>query len=359
MAIASATDCKNTVVTREKGIKGEPGTNGTDGAGFASVRGTLLANPLVKALAPNYPAIVGFGFLSYERASTATGFNKYGQFAEAGSDTPRETIEGWYIEGGGTNLLLETDTLATQNITVTASPYVLSFFGTGTVTLSGAVSGSLVGTGDTDRVSLSFTPSAGTLTVTVSGTVDYAQIEQSAFMTSHIRSLDDAAPVVGVRAPDIVFMPAFNNTPLLTEDYSIWIGNVYFDGFTGGNDFILSFPNGVDTDTDTPCLFCNDGLLTYRFSDGTLSADATATILAETEYSICIRKESNQITLDVIGVSQDITPHSITPDTDTGGTLKIGGNEAGTDNNMFGKIYDLRVYDFLLNDDEVQFLSEV
>ena len=82
------------------------------------------------------------------------------------------------VEGGRRNLLLGTDSLATQSVTVTAVEHILSFYGTGTVTLSGAsTAGPLVGTGADDRVSLTFTPSAASLTLTVSGSVNFAQLE--------------------------------------------------------------------------------------------------------------------------------------------------------------------------------------
>ena len=76
------------------------------------------------------------------------------------------------------NWLLATETLSTQNVTVLAGQMVLSFYGTGTVTLSGtSTAGPLVGTGVANRVSLTFTPTAGTLTLTVSGSVTQAQLE--------------------------------------------------------------------------------------------------------------------------------------------------------------------------------------
>lgn len=86
-----------------------------------------------------------------------------------------------------TNLLLNSFTLATQNVTVTAQPYTLHFTGAGTVTLSGAsTAGPLVGTGagEGNRVSLTFTPTAGTLTLTVTGTVTNAQLEAGSTKTS-------------------------------------------------------------------------------------------------------------------------------------------------------------------------------
>lgn len=78
------------------------------------------------------------------------------------------------------NVLLATETLATQSVTSIASQYTLSFTGTGIVTLSGTATGTLTGTGVNDRVSLTVTPTAGTLTLTVSGSVTKAQLELGA-----------------------------------------------------------------------------------------------------------------------------------------------------------------------------------
>lgn len=78
---------------------------------------------------------------------------------------------------GVVNLLLNTETLATQSRAVTAVGHTLSFTGTGSITLSGAsTAGPLVGTGVNDRVSLTFTPTAGSLTLTVSGSVTKGQL---------------------------------------------------------------------------------------------------------------------------------------------------------------------------------------
>jgi hypothetical protein len=88
-----------------------------------------------------------------------------------------------------TNLLLNSGTLSTQNVTTTAQDYTLSFTGTGTVTLSGtSTAGPLVGTGtgEENRVNLTFTPTAGTLTLTVSGTVTNAQLEAGSTPSSYI-----------------------------------------------------------------------------------------------------------------------------------------------------------------------------
>ena len=89
-------------------------------------------------------------------------------------------------KGGRRNLLLATDTLATQSLTVTAAAHTLAFTGTGTVTLSGAsTAGPLVGTGAGNRVTLTFTPTAASLTLTVSGSVTLAQLELGSSATNY------------------------------------------------------------------------------------------------------------------------------------------------------------------------------
>lgn len=82
------------------------------------------------------------------------------------------------------NHLLNSATLATQNVTSAPFPYILSFRGTGSVTLSGTATGTLSGTGANDRVHLRFTPTAGTLTLTVSGTVNDAMLERVTYQTA-------------------------------------------------------------------------------------------------------------------------------------------------------------------------------
>lgn len=95
-------------------------------------------------------------------------------------------VMGLLVEESRTNLLLNSATLSTQSVTVTATSHTLAFYGTGTVTLSGAATGTLVGTGANNQVTLTFTPTAGSLTLTVSGSVTSAGLQAGAFITSHI-----------------------------------------------------------------------------------------------------------------------------------------------------------------------------
>ncbi|MBP2442843.1 hypothetical protein [Rhizobium leguminosarum] len=103
------------------------------------------------------------------------------------------------------NYLVGTATLATQNVAVKNVPYTLSFFGTGSVTLSGAFAGVLNGTGVGNRVTLTFTPAAGTLTVTVAGSVTNAQLETGSVATPYVPStmitgISDSSLLIAVTA---------------------------------------------------------------------------------------------------------------------------------------------------------------
>ena len=110
-----------------------------------------------------------------------------GNHAVAPTDAARPTY-GIEPKTGRRNLLLATDTMATQSLTVTAVAHTLAFTGTGTVTLTGAsIAGPLIGTGASNRVSLTFTPTAASLTLTVVGSVTLAQLELGSTATAYQR----------------------------------------------------------------------------------------------------------------------------------------------------------------------------
>lgn len=126
--------------------------------------------------------------------ANGTYFNNAGQLTAALVNAARFDFDpvtfaarGLLVEENRTNLVLNNAVTTTQSVAVTAQPYVLSFYGTGTVTLSGAFAGTLNGAGAFPaRATLAFTPAAGTLTATVAGTVQYGQIEAGPFATSPI-----------------------------------------------------------------------------------------------------------------------------------------------------------------------------
>ena len=148
--------------------------------------------------------------ITFTRASTGSYFDSAGTLQSAGINTPRldynpSTLaaQGLLIEEQRANLVLQSAALSTQNVTVTAVAHTLSFYGTGTIVLSGATTNTLIGTGAfPTRSTLTFTPTAGTLTLTVTGTVQYGQLEIGSFATSYIptttTSLTRSADVASV-----------------------------------------------------------------------------------------------------------------------------------------------------------------
>ena len=137
---------------------------------------------------------------TFTRASTATYWNSAGVLTTAGVDEPRVdhdpvtlACRGLLLESQRTNLILNSATFATQNVTVTNVKHTLSFYGTGSIALTGtSTAGPLSGTGASTRVSLVFTPTAGTLTLTLTGTASMAQLEIGGHATSYIPTTSEA-----------------------------------------------------------------------------------------------------------------------------------------------------------------------
>ena len=156
--------------------------------------------------------------VTFTRSSTATFVGSNGLIQSAAVDTPRFDYDpvtlaprGLLIEEQRTNLflnsLIDGTSLSTQSVTVTAVAHTISFYGTGTITLTGAATATVTGTGVyPNRRTLSFTPIVGVLICTVSGSVQYAQIEAGAFATSFIPT----AGATATRSADVATMTGTN-----------------------------------------------------------------------------------------------------------------------------------------------------
>lgn len=131
---------------------------------------------------------------TYSRAGTAWYWDYAGTLQSAGTNVLRvhwDKATGDYlgvlIEPAATNLLLNNTALSTQTRTVSnGASYTVSFYGTGSITLSGAATGATTGTGANVRTTRTFTAGSTSLTLTVSGSVTYAQLELGTYASSVI-----------------------------------------------------------------------------------------------------------------------------------------------------------------------------
>ena len=189
---------------------------------------------------------------TFTRASTATFVGSNGLIQTAAVNAARFDHDpvtlasrGLLIEEGRTNLVFPSDTLTTQTRTVTATAHTLSFYGTGTVVLSGVAIATVTGTGAfPTRTTLTFTPTAGSLILTVTGSVTEAQLEEGSFPTSYIPTTTSAL----ARSADVCSITGANFTNLWNASE----GTMYIEAdpsrmpaSLGGNRTIVGFSSGT------------------------------------------------------------------------------------------------------------------
>ena len=145
----------------------------------------------------------GNGDLTWTRASTANRTNSSGNIELMASGVPRlsymyGSCPALLLEPQRTNLVFPSDTATTQTRAVTSTPHTLTFYGTGTVVLSGVAIATLSGTGANNRVTLTFTPTAGSLILTVTGTVTNWQLEVGSYASTLVTTTTASATRVAV-----------------------------------------------------------------------------------------------------------------------------------------------------------------
>ena len=253
-------------------------------------------------------------------------------------------IRGLLVEEARTNLvlnsLLDGTNLGTQSVTVTAVAHTLSFYGTGTVTLSGvSTAGPLVGSGAyPTRSSLTFTPTAGSLTLTVTGTVQFAQLEIGSFASSFIptagASVARAADVITLATSGI---PNFSAAPLtmygeilLTDTNSTAARSALSldDGTTNERHFVRLNAGADDFDYSI-----RDGAAVQADLDG-------AAISASVVYKFAGASATNDFAYSTQGGAAATDTGGTTP---TPTTLHIGQNDANI-LQLNGHVRKLRLY---------------
>jgi len=149
--------------------------------------------------------------LACTRSGSASYIGSDGQMKIAQENEPRfdfdpVTLEckGLLCEVSRKNFVLNSSTGSTQTMALVSGDYTLSFYGTGTVTLTGTASGTSTGAGAfPTRSTLTFTATTGNVIATVSGTVQYMQVESGTFATSWIPT-GSTSSLNDTRAQDLI-----------------------------------------------------------------------------------------------------------------------------------------------------------
>lgn len=146
--------------------------------------------------------------MTFGRMSIATGIGSTGAMQTVAADVLRKEYHpvtlaprGILLEVSRTNLLLNSAALASQIVSIPAGVYTISFYGNGSITAAGAASFTLAGAGTFPlRSVLVFNANSGNLVLTVSGSVQFAQLEAGRFQTSYIPTTN----AQGTRASDML-----------------------------------------------------------------------------------------------------------------------------------------------------------
>ena len=240
-------------------------------------------------------------------SNPATYIDSSGVITAATNNQPRFDYDpvtlvckGLLIEESRTNSLLNSDTLSTQSVTVTAAARTLSFYGTGQVVLSGAHSATVAGTGAyPTRTTLTFTPSAGTLTLTVTGTVQYAQLEAGAFATSYIPTTSAAL----TRNADVATMTGTNFSNWYNQSEGAFVLQAARYVGTGGSMTHFSVSDGTNSDAYRLYSSGADGLEYFTGWDNNVTQwdRFRSSVTSDTPFKLCATYKLNNIAFALNG----------------------------------------------------------
>lgn len=220
--------------------------------------------------------------------------------------------KGLLIEESRTNLVFPSATLTTQTRTVTAVAHTLSFYGTGTVVLSGVHVATVTGTGGfPTRTTLTFTPTAGSLTLTVTGSVTEAQLEAGSFATSYIPTTTTALE----RTADVCSITG----GAFTGMYNSLAGTIVARHFFRSNSLARPFYIGDGTSAaNTMEAFCGSSAISGIVNSGSLS-----------QYSQTVNAVNNTMINTALAVtaSSAMLASNGTLATAGGGLMPVGVNQ--------------------------------
>ena len=274
--------------------------NTSDRQGFVGLwESSDALNPTIKIpLITSANAAIGNVSPTFTRNSTATYIDKDGVLQTAGINVIRFQNGRYLCELAATNRFLQSGTPATQVITVVSGTvYTVQCYGSGSITLSGAGTGSVV-----EGTPRTFTASSTSLVCAVSGSLNRAQVETGTKATSYIPTT--SAPVT--RAADVLHYAVGD---VITQGQ----GSLYCEGVVKSFGLNQRFFNLSDNSTANRLyiiLLSDASLAAYVVSAGTIKAKIIFGVPTEGDVVRCLLTyQNNNVSFFVNGVAAgtDIT----------------------------------------------------
>lgn len=291
----------------------------------------------------------------FTRASTATFVGSNGLIQSAAINAPRidynpVTLEcrGLLMEQSRTNLVFPSATLTTQTCTVTAVAHTLSFYGTGTVVLSGAAVATVAGTGAyPTRTTLTFTPTAGSLILTVTGSVTEAQLEAGATATSYIPTTTGSV----VRSVDLCSITGSDFTAVYNQSEVSIFSELEFQENIGSA--VVHCNNGSANEVLALAQFSSPSRLAIFVVDGGVSQAAiNANTNLNQVYKTAISAKLNSFQFVLNGVLGTKDTSGTMP---TSTQISIGKTQTAV--HFTGRIKQIKIFRKQLSDSKLQALT--
>jgi hypothetical protein len=297
-------------------------------------------------------------------ASAKAVFDRSGLLTSVAAGTPpidfdpaTAALRGLCVEASRANILLGSDAPATQTVTVGAAAHTLSFYGTGTITLSGAYAATVVGAGSFPaQKTLTFTPAAGSLTVTVSGTVQYAQLEAGTSASSYIRTVGSVVTrAVDANSVALGAIPGWVATEMtVCAEYSLPAllsgvqrhPVVLHDG-VGSNQVRVGWMDGATGGTNCGYLVAAGGATQVVVNPG-------GVVTAGPVFRVAMALKSGRAAQSINGAAAVVTTPASLPTGLT--TLQLGARHGGSEP-LNGWLRRVTIFPRALSDSTLQFLT--
>ncbi len=295
--------------------------------------------------------------VSLTRSTDGTRINAAGAIEVLGPNSSRidhdpvtQAPIGLLLESARTNLFIQSNTPLSQTITVAATPHVISFYGDGSITMSGGFVGVVTGSGAfPSRTDLVFTPNAGDLIVTLSGNISSPQLEEGDIASSYIPTTGSAT----LRDDDIASVtlgPWFNTSQ----------GTLVFEGSLDSalaNDRIIEIDGGATTTRFSVLWNSVLGLPQFQvWEAGALQAAIAPpgnSISLGSPFRVAIAYAANDFAVSLNGSAVATDTSGVMPTGLT--TLRLGRSVWGAQGLMLAE--GLTYYPSRLSDGELQTLS--